>query len=341
MFTLSPHISLGGALRRTALVLFVPLVVTSAITACTAATSVGAATAPVRTLTFTYTSHDGESRLAYVVVPSWYGPENNPVIPVVISPHGRNANGLSNSKYFGNLPAVGKFAVISPDGMGRKDTYKSYGYQGQIDDLARMPELAEAAFSWLSLDHDRIYALGSSMGGQETALLVARHPELLAGAAAMDSVTDMSRRYNQLLTVPCDAKCLKKWGKPYGYILQAAMRREVGGVPAEKPRAYAARSPLSLARVIASSGVPLQIWWSTKDKVVVDQKHQSARLFKVLRTLNPCAPVSAYQGRWKHSSEMRATALLPIALAGFDLLPDGTKALPQSVRYTPALECEV
>ena len=61
----------------------------------------------------------------------------------------------------------------------------------------------------------------------------------------------------------------------------------------------------------------------------------------MLRTLNPCAPVSAYEGRWKHSSEMRATALLPIALAGFDLLPDGTKALPQSVHYTPAPSCEL
>jgi pimeloyl-ACP methyl ester carboxylesterase len=338
MSTLTAHISPGGALRRTALVL---LVVAASATACTATSTVGATTASVRTLSFSYTSHDGRSRLAYLVVPAWYGPANNPTIPAVISPHGRHANGLSNSKYFGNLPAVGKFAVISPDGMGRKDTYKSYGYEGQIDDLARMPELAEAAFPWLSLDHDRIYALGSSMGGQETALLVARHPELLAGAAAMDSVTDMTRRYSQLLTVPCDAKCLRKWGKPYGYILQAAMRREVGGTPARNPKGYAARSPLSQAAAIAASGVPLQIWWSTKDKIVVDQTHQSARLFQTLRKLNPCAPVSAYEGGWKHSSEMRAKALLPIALAGFDLLPEGTKALPHSVRYTPARDCAV
>ena len=338
MFTLSPHFSPGAALRRTALVL---LVVLSSATACTSSAGFGASMPSVRTLSFTYISHDGRSRLAYVVVPSWYGPENDPAIPVVISPHGRNANGLSNSRYFDNLPAIGKFAVISPDGMGRKDTYKSYGYKGQIDDLARMPELAEAAFPWLRLDHDRVYALGSSMGGQETALLVAQHPDLLAGAAAMDSVTDLTRRYSQLLTVPCDHKCLKEWGKPYGYILQAAMRREVGGSPNENPRGYALRSPLSQAQAIAASGVPLQIWWSTQDKIVVDQQHQSARLFQALRELNRCAPVSAYEGGWKHSSEMRAKALLPIALAGFGLLPNGTKALPHSVRYTPAPDCEV
>jgi pimeloyl-ACP methyl ester carboxylesterase len=334
MFTLSSHISLGGALRRTALVLLVLVAGTAATTAQTAQ-SYGAGAGSVRTLTFTYTSHDGVSRLAYVVLPSWYSPSDNPTVPVVISPHGRNANGLSNSKYFGNLPAVGQFAVISPDGMGRKDTYKSYGYKGQIDDLARMPELAEAAFPWLRLDHDRVYALGSSMGGQETALLVAQHPGLLAGAAAMDSVTDLTRRYRQLLTVPCDRKCLKEWGKPYGYVLQAAMRREIGGSPTENPHGYALRSPLSQAQAIADSGVPLQIWWSTKDKIVVDQKHQSARLFQVLRRLNPDAPVSAYEGQWKHSSEMRSTALLPIALAGFGLLPANTKALPHTVHYTP------
>ena len=33
------------------------------------------------------------------------------------------------------------------------------------------------------------------MGGQETLLLVARHPHLLAGAAAFDPATDMARRY--------------------------------------------------------------------------------------------------------------------------------------------------
>jgi pimeloyl-ACP methyl ester carboxylesterase len=340
MFKLSSHNSHSGGLRRALLVLIAAGAASAAATY-TASPTFGADSPSVHTWTFTYTAHNGSSRLAYVLLPASYGPENNPRLPVVISPHGRNANGLSNSKYFGNLPAIGQFAVISPDGMGRKDTYKSYGYEGQIDDLAKMPELAEAAFPWLRLDHDRVYALGSSMGGQETALLVARHPRLLAGAAAMDSVTDLTRRYGQLLTVPCDRKCLKTWGKPYGFVLQAAMRREVGGTPAENPRGYALRSPLSLARTIAASGVPLQIWWSTKDKVVVDQKHQSARLFQTLRELNPCAPVSAYEGQWKHSAEMRAAALLPIALAGFDLLPSDVKTLPATVRYQAAPGCAV
>ena len=133
--------------------------------------------------------------------------------------------------------------------------FKSYAFKGQIDDLARMPELATQALTWLRLDRERVYALGSSMGGQETLMLVARHPELLAGAAAMDSVTDLTRRYHQLPGVPCDAKCLKRWGKPYGLVLQAAMREEVGGAPSDSLKRYAARSASAYARTIASSGV--------------------------------------------------------------------------------------
>ena len=293
----------------------------------------------VRTWTIHYAAHNGADRLAYIVLPAWYGPANNPPLPVVVSPHGRNANGLSNTRYFGDLPAVGRFAVISPDGMGRRLGLKSYAYKGQIDDLARMPELAADALPWLRLDLERVYALGSSMGGQETLMLVARHPELLAGAAAMDSVTDLTRRYSQLPDVPCDAKCLKRWGKPYGLVLQAAMREEVGGAPSESPRRYAARSAAAHAQTIASSRVPLQIWWSNEDLIVVDQKHQSLALFRELRQLNPCAPVSAYAGSWPHSKEMKSTELLPIALAEFHLLEADVKQLPPSVRHYAAPDC--
>ena len=296
-------------------------------------------TETVRTWEFSYRSHTGAIRLAYLLLPDWYGPGNNPPLPVVISPHGRGANGRSNAKFFGRLPAVGSFAVISPDGMGRKLKNFSYAARGQVDDLARMPKLAAAALPWLRLDRNRVFALGSSMGGQETLLLVARHPRLLAGAAAMDSVTNLARRHGQMPTLRCPASCLARWGRPYGQILQSTLEREVGGSPTEAPRAYAARSGLAQARAIAASRVPLQIWWSTEDRIVSDQKHQSEALFEKLRRLDRCAPISAYVGRWPHSKEMRASELLPIALSGFGLLPPDVKRLPRSVRHTSAPAC--
>ena len=293
----------------------------------------------VRIWTIRYRSHSGADRRAYVVLPDWYGPGNNPPLPVVVSPHGRGATGLSNAAFFDRLPAVGSFAVISPDGMGQRLKNFSYGAPGQIDDLARMPEFAAAALPWLRVDTKRIYALGSSMGGQETLLLVARHPRLLAGAAALDSVTDLARRYEQLPQLPCAESCVERWGKPYGAVLQSTLAREVGGSPQDAEHEYAARSSLSQARTIARSLVPLQIWWSTEDRIVWDQEHQSQALYDELRRLDRCAPVSAYVGDWAHSKEMRASELLPIALSGFGLLPANVKELPSSVRHEPAADC--
>ena len=335
--TTRDHIGRPVRNRRLALILLTAIAIGSAISGFAAAGS-AAPRAAVRTWTIHYTAHNGVDRLAYVTLPAWYGPESNPTIPVIISPHGRNGTGRSNTKYFGDLPAAGRFAVVCPDGMGRKLPINSYAFKGQIDDLAKMPDLAERALPWLHLDRARVYAIGSSMGGHETLMLVARHPRLLAGAAAMDSVTDLARRYRQLPDTACDARCLRHYGKPFGIVLQARMRAEVGGTPTQKPEAYAARSPLAHAAAIARSGVALQIWWSTADVIVTDQQHQSGTLFRTLRRLAPGAPVSAYVGRWPHSKEMKANQLLPIALKELGLLPTCRTVLPSSVSYVPALE---
>jgi pimeloyl-ACP methyl ester carboxylesterase len=301
----------------------------------TAPGSSAGAESTVRTWSISYTAHNGEQRPAYVVLPSWYGAGRNPPLPVVISPHGRGGDGRANAKFWGDLPAIGRFAVINPDGMGRRFARFSYGYAGQVDDLARMPDVAEEALSWLRIDRSRVYALGTSMGGQETLLLVARHPRLLAGAVAMDSVTDLARRYSQLPGVPCNPACLEHWGRPYGHVLQATMRKEVGGSPDENPAAYAARSARSQARAIASSGVPLQLWWSSGDQIVFDQEHQSAALARELRRTNRCTPVVEYAGTWRHSQAMWAGSLLPVAVAGFGLLPGSFPGIPDG-RYQGA-----
>jgi pimeloyl-ACP methyl ester carboxylesterase len=218
--------------------------------------------------------------------------------------------------------------VINPDGMGRKLARFSYGYAGQVDDLARMPDVAEKALAWLRIDRNRIYVLGTSMGGQEALLLVARHPRLLAGAVAMDSVTDLARRYHQLPDVPCNDECRARWGKPYGRVLQETMRQEVGGTPDATRGAFTARSPGRLGRALTGSGVQLQIWWSSGDQIVFDQEHQSAAVARELRHLDRCAPLVEYAGTWRHSQAMWAGSLLPVALAGFGLLPPSFPGIP-------------
>jgi poly(3-hydroxybutyrate) depolymerase len=263
----------------------------------------------VRVLTITYRAHDGLPRRALVILPRWYGLHDHPPIPLIISPHGRGVSARSNVQRWADLPARGGFAVVNPEGQGRRLTLYSWGDPGEIADLARMPAIVEDALPWLRIDHRRIYAFGGSMGGQETLLLLARFPRLLAGAAAFDAPVNMAARYRAFA------------GQPYGHALQQLARSEFGGTPTGDPRAYALRSPLDWARKIAFSGVPLQIWWSTRDRVVIDERAESGLLYRQIKRLNPAAPVREFVGAWAHTSEMKAFGYLPFALSQFGLLP--------------------
>ena len=275
----------------------------------------------VRIWTVAYRAHNGERRAAYVVMPASYRPGHAPPIPLVISPHGRGVTGRANVKLWGQLPAIGNFAVVSPAGQGRVLGNYSWGAAGQISDLARMPQIVRLTLPWVHLNARRIYALGGSMGGQETLLLLAKYPHLLAGAAAFDPVVNFKLQYFEFPQLRCSKSCQETWGGPVGRSLQALARVELGGSPTKIPAAYRLRSPITYARSLAFSHVPLQLWWSPRDKIVIDQQRQSARLFHLIRRLNPKADVVAITGGWRHSAEMRAKTRLPLALAVFGLLP--------------------
>jgi hypothetical protein len=66
--------------------------------------------------------------------------------------------------------------------------------------------------------------------------------------------------------------------------------------------------------------VPLQIWWSTRDRTVSDQQHESGLLYRDIKRFNPLAPVSEFVGRWGHTTEMAAQGYLPYALSRFGLM---------------------
>ena len=263
-----------------------------------------------RKWTVRYRAHNGAPRPAIVLVPDEFGPgKPSPPLPLVISPHGRGVSAAPNARLWGELPDRGGFAVICPGGMGRRLPLHSWGYRGQITDLARMHEIARRTLPWLRIDQRRIYALGGSMGGQETLLLLGQHPQLLAGAVAFDSVTNFYRRYNDFAITP---------GRRG---LQALARFEVGGTPRTNPTGYVLRSPTHWIKEIAGSGVRLQIWWSITDQIVIDQTHQSAHFYNELRRLRPRARVEAVTGVWRHSAEMRHDTQLPDAVRWLGLLP--------------------
>jgi hypothetical protein len=88
-----------------------------------------------------YRAHNGRGRPAVVLLPARFGPRRpTPALPLVISPHGRNVRAAVNASKWGDLPARGPVVLICPGGMGRKLPLASWGWRGQIADLARMPK---------------------------------------------------------------------------------------------------------------------------------------------------------------------------------------------------------
>jgi pimeloyl-ACP methyl ester carboxylesterase len=289
-----------------------------------------------REVVIRYRAHTGALRKAYVRLPGWYGGTRHPALPLVISPHGRGRDGRSNSHLWGDLPSIGGFAVVSPDGQGDHLPTMSWGAPGQIADLARMPAIVAEALPELRIDRERIYAFGGSMGGHETLLLVARYPMLLAGAASFDGVSDFALQYRNFPQLGCNAVCRHLWRGTIGEGLQTLARREIGGSPETAPSAYAARSAITQARAIAASCVPLQIWWSTADLIVRDSNRQSGSLLALVQRLNPRAPAEGFVGTWIHTASFRSTSRLPFALARFGLMPTSFGSKPPALRHRPA-----
>jgi poly(3-hydroxybutyrate) depolymerase len=261
----------------------------------------------VREVPVQYVSQDGFRRRALVLMPLHV--DSSKKLPLIIAPHGRGVTPEANSLFWGDLPGRDGFVLVEPAGMGRRLSLFSWGYGGQIEDLARMPGIVEAAFPSLNIDEKRIYAFGGSMGGQEALLLLVHHPDLLAGVAAFDAPTDMVKRYSAL-------RRLKS-----GKYLQRLARQEIGGTPTQNPPAYRLRSPLLYARRIAFAGVPVQIWWSDRDHVVRRQWEQSGALVKAIREANPSAPLTEVKGMWVHTVEMEWDHRLPEALRRFGIVP--------------------
>jgi pimeloyl-ACP methyl ester carboxylesterase len=173
-----------------------------------------------------------------------------------------------------------------------------------------MPEVIRRALPWLRVNARRVYAVGGSMGGQETLLLLGQYPRLLAGAVAFDSVTNFYRRYHDFAR------------SPGGRRAQAWARIEVGGTPRTNSRGYVLRSPTHWLPAVARSGVPLQIWWSDADKIVIDQAHQSGVFYRELRKRRPRGRVEEVRGSWSHSFETYARIQLPAAVRWLGLVSD-------------------
>ena len=259
--------------------------------------------------TVRYLAHNGVAREAHVALPRDLGPANNPAVPLIISPHGRGVTGRANLNFWGDLPARGRFAVISPEGHGRVLPLHSWGWARQIDDLANMQYVAKATLPWLRIKSHSVYAMGGSMGGQETLLLVARFNTLLAGVVALDSPTDLARRYRDFARLDD------------GRSLQESARREVGGVPEERARRL--RAPQS-DQLRARDRLLARAATDVLEHGGRDRAGPGAQLGCALPTNQRAEPGSSRDRRSRDLVTLgRHGVNLPRALQRFGLLPPG------------------
>ena len=232
-----------------------------------------------------YRAHDGSWRKAIVLAPR----RGARGLPLVIAPHGRGGDAAHACAVWGDLPGYARVAVVCADDPGRVTPHYAWGAPGTIRDLARLPTIVSHARPGL-VRAGAVYAVGDSMGGQEVLLLMAAKPRLLRGAVAMDPTTNLALRYSQLAQVP---NGLRDW--------QPLMRLEVGGTPSQVPRAYAVRSPIDHLRAIATSNVPLELWWSVRDRAVPTKPGTQAQEFiGELAEARPRAIVCQRMGWWVH-----------------------------------------
>jgi pimeloyl-ACP methyl ester carboxylesterase len=284
----------------------------------------------------------------------------------VISPHGRNNFGWGNAAhYWQDLPAQGPFALICPDGLSRAHDKAStpldqpphdpslftYGYRQWIDDLARMPKIAQETLPWLRIDLTRVYVLGSSMGGQETLLLAARYPRSLsggtgrlAGAAAFDSTCDLAtqcaylthlpaahgvdppavaaRMIQEVNAKPGNVRAFRQGATFYNAKLERHMTiAELLSKLPRKPSLWNERSPLNYVDRLARLSFPLRLYWSSHDTVVGNQgPNQTGKLYRQIKAKNPSANVKQVKGLWAHSCEFVPGDFLSDALRAFELI---------------------
>jgi pimeloyl-ACP methyl ester carboxylesterase len=161
----------------------------------------------------------------------------------------------------------------------------------------------EQAVPGLRVDRDRLYLVGSSMGGQEALLALSRAPDRFAAAAVFDGAADLAARYRDM-------------GLAGQLRDQSKLRRELGGTPARRRFAYAQRSPLAVAPTLALCGVPLCVGWSTADEIVTrGAETQFGRLCRRLRVLAPSLPLREVVTALPHGNGIKDTPAIAEFLA--------------------------
>lgn len=231
-------------------------------------------------LTSTYELAQGKviTQVVWYQIPVSYT-ESVPV-PLVIALHGMGGTGEWIRDYLAEEANNRGWLLAAPDMHGHY--YVNHGGYalGWVGAQHDVIDTIEYMASHYSVDPHRIYVVGGSMGGQATAMMSAKYPDLFAAAVPWKPITDLSDWYYEVEALD----------DPYGDLRQ--VRRETGGTsagttPSEAPFEYQRRSPMELPQ--NNRLMPLKMWHDVDDGYVYI--HHSRDLRDAINGWNPPVPV--------------------------------------------------
>jgi len=196
-------------------------------------------------------------------------------VPLLIGVHGMGSSGQAMRDFLAAEANNRGWLLAAPDMHG--NYYVNTGeyalaWPGAQHDII---DTREYMMSEYDVDPSRIYVTGGSMGGQITAIMAAKYPDMFAAAVPWKPLTDLTVWYNELDVLV----------NPYNILPK--IRNETGGTPSEVPFEYQRRSPMEMPQ--NSRLIPIKMWHDQLDVLV--PIHHSYDLRDAINSWNPLTPV--------------------------------------------------
>lgn len=212
-------------------------------------------------------SYNGVLHRVWYQIPNGYNPSGSPV-PLLVGVHGYGGSGEGVLNSFMGPEADSRgWLFIAPNMHGNYylDGTRALAWPGAQHDIIDAIEYMMANYN---VDTSHIYIAGGSMGGQTTAMMAAKYPDIFAAAAPWKAITDLADWYYGEL------KDLDNSG------VRASIRREIDpscnpwvedfetgcGTPIQVPFEYQRRSSIQMPS--NPRFIPVKMWHDEDDQLV-------------------------------------------------------------------------
>jgi poly(3-hydroxybutyrate) depolymerase len=216
------------------------------------------ATAVISDWVLLTSSYDGIQQVAWYQVPDCYTGSTS--VPLLIGIHGMGSGSGQGTRDFLATEADSRcWLLAAPDMHGnyhQNTGQYALAWPGAQHDII---DTIVYMMDNYNVDTSRIYVTGGSMGGQTTAMMAAKYPDVFAAAVPWKPLTDLTDWYYELDDLD----------DPYDTLPE--IRRETGGTftgttPPEAPFEYQRRSPIEMPQ--NSQLIPIKMWHDEDDLLV-------------------------------------------------------------------------